>query len=186
MEKLRALLADAQEYLAAASPRERRLVAGAAGGALLFVLVVTYAAFSSAISRRTDALAEKKLNFEKIQVLARNYGQQEQERQLLEARLRQSPPGLMGFVDATAKQEGLDIASMSDRGVVSGGASGRPRESSVEVNLGKVPLDKLTKMLEAIERSPGVVRVRRLRVRKSQESKDTLDVSLSVSTWQGA
>jgi general secretion pathway protein M len=186
IEKAKALAADAGEYLAAASPRERRLVAAASGGAVLFLLLVAYAAFSSAISRRADSLAEKRLDFEKIQVLAKNYGQQEQERQMLEVRLRQSPPGLMAFVDGLAKQEGLDIASMSDRGVVSGGQGGKPRETSVEVNLGKIPLDKLSKLLESIERGPGVVRVRRLRVRKSQDQKDALDVSLTVSTWQAA
>jgi hypothetical protein len=49
-----------------------------------------------------------------------------------------------------------------------------------------VPLDKLMRLLQAIERSPGVVRVRRLRLRKSQESKETLDVTLTVSAWQSA
>jgi general secretion pathway protein M len=75
---------------------------------------------------------------------------------------------------------------MSDRGVVAGGQNGRPREMSVEVNLGKVPLDKLVKLLNDIERSPGLVRVRRLRLRKSFENKDMLDVSLTVSAWQGS
>lgn len=184
--RAQALLADARQYLAAASPRERRLIAFAAGGALLFAVLISWAAFSSAISRREAALEERRLDWKKVQVLARNFGQREQERQILEARLRQSPPGLMGFVDGMARQEGLEIASMSDRGVVSGGQNGRPPESSVEVNLGKVPLDKLTRLLEALERSPGVVRVRRLRVRKSLDSKDALDVSISVSAWQGA
>jgi hypothetical protein len=54
------------------------------------------------------------------------------------------------------------------------------------VNLSKVSLDKLVKLLADIEHSPGVVKVRRLRVRKSFENKDLLDVSLSVSVWQGA
>jgi len=80
----------------------------------------------------------------------------------------------------------VEIGSMADRGVVGGGQNGRPRESSVEVSLGKVPLDKLMRLLQSIERSPGVVRVRRLRLRKSQENKDTLDVSLTVSAWQSA
>ena len=78
------------------------------------------------------------------------------------------------------------VGGMSDRGVVAGGQNGRPREMSVEVNLAKVPLDKLVKLLTDIERSPGVVRVRSLRVRKSYENKDTLDVSLTVSAWQGS
>jgi general secretion pathway protein M len=186
MDKLRALLADVLQYVQNASPRERRLLAFASAGVLVFILLVLWAAFGSSIRRHEDSLAEKRSAFEKVQRLAAGYGQQEQERQLLEARLRQSPPALMGYVDGLARQEGVDIGSMADRGIVSGGQNGRPRESSVEVSLGKVPLDKLTRLLQAIERSPGVVRVRRLRLRKSQENKETLDVTMTVSAWQAA
>ena len=186
MDRLRALIADAIQYVQNASPRERRLILFAGAGALAFLLLVLWAGFGSSISRHEDSLAEKRSNFDKVQRLAAGYGQQEQERQLLEARLRQSPPALMGFVDGLARQEGVEIGSMADRGVVGGGQNGRPRESSVEVSLGKVPLDKLMRLLQSIERSPGVVRVRRLRLRKSQENKDTLDVTLTVSAWQAA
>jgi hypothetical protein len=92
----------------------------------------------------------------------------------------------MGFVDGIARQEGIEIGSMSDLGVRSGGQDGRPRENAVELSLGKVPLDKLMKMLQAIERTPGVVRVRRLRMRKSSDNKDALDVTMTVSAWQAA
>ncbi len=186
MDKLRALLADAQAWLAAASPREKRLLALAAGGLLLFVVLIGYASFSSSIRKAQAALDEKRLDFDKISRLSAGYGAQEQERQMLEARLRQSPPALMSFVDTTAKNAGVDVGGMSDRGVVAGGQGGKPKEMSVEVNLGKVPLDKLVKLLSDIEHSPGVVRVRRLRLRKSFENKDVLDVSLSVSAWQGS
>ncbi|HKC60856.1 MAG TPA: type II secretion system protein GspM [Myxococcales bacterium] len=186
MDRLRALIADAIQYVQNASPRERRLILFAGAGALAFLLLVLWAGFGSSISRHEDSLAEKRSNFDKVQRLAAGYGQQEQERQLLEARLRQSPPALMGFVDGLARQEGIEIGSMADRGIVGGGQNGRPRESSVEVSLGKVPLDKLMRLLQSIERSPGVVRVRRLRLRKSQENKDTLDVTLTVSAWQAA
>jgi len=49
-----------------------------------------------------------------------------------------------------------------------------------------VPLEKLARLLQSIERSPGIVRVRRQRLRKSQDNKDTLDVTLTVSAWQSA
>jgi type II secretory pathway component PulM len=186
LDRIRALWADAQAWLAAASPRERRLVLLAGGGVILFVVLITWASFAAAIRRSESALEEKRTDFEKISRLAAGYGAQEQERQLLEARLRQSPPALMTFVDATARSAGVEVGGMSDRGVIAGGQNGRPRESTVEVNLGKVPLDKLVKLLSDVERSPGVVRVRRLRMRKSYESKDLLDVSLSVSAWQGS
>ncbi len=186
MDKLRALLADAQAWLAAASPREKRLLALAGGGLLLFVVLIGWASFSSAIGRAQLSLDEKREDFARISRLAAGYGAQEQERQLLEARLRQSPPALMSFVDTAAKNAGVEVGGMSDRGVVAGGQGGKPREMSVEVNLGKVPLDKLVKLLQDVEHSPGVVRVRRLRLRKSFENKDVLDVSLSVSAWQGS
>lgn len=186
MERLRALWADAQTWLSAASPRERRLLLLAGGGVLLFVVLVSWVGFSSAIRNAEAALEEKRMDFEKISRLAAGYNALEQERQLLEARLRQSPPALMSFVDTTARNDGVEVGGMSDRGVVAGGQNGRPREMSVEVNLGKVPLDKLIKLLTDIERSPGVVRVRRLRLRKAYDNKDLLDVSLSVSAWQAS
>jgi len=186
LDRIRALWADAQAWLAAATPRERRLVLMTAGGILLFVVLIVWGSFTAAIRRAGSALEEKRADFEKISRLAAGYGAQEQERQLLEARLRQSPPALMTFVDGTARNVGVEIGGMSDRGAISGGQNGRPREMSVEVNVGKVPLDKLVKLLTDIERSPGVVRVRRLRMRKAYENKDLLDVSLSVSAWQGS
>ena len=185
MEKIRALLGDAQQYLAAASPRERRLIGFMAAGVTGFLLLVIWIGFSSSIRKHEDTLEEKRGFFEKVQKLAGGFGREEQERQLLEARLRQSPPALMGFVDGLTKQVGVDIGGMTDRGIRAVG-DGRLRESSVEANLGKVPLDKLMLLLQDIERSPGVVRVRRLHLRKSSDNKDTLDVTLTVSAWQGA
>jgi type II secretory pathway component PulM len=186
MDRVRALITDAVQYVQNASPRERRLLLLAGGGVVMFLLLVLWVGFGSSIRAQETALDERRSAFEKVQRLAAGYGQQEQERQLLEARLRQSPPALMGFVDGLARQEGVDIGGMVDRGVQAGGQNGRPRESSVEVSLAKVPLEKLMRLLSSIERSPGVVRVRRLRLRKSQENKDTLDVTLTVSAWQSA
>jgi hypothetical protein len=186
MDKLRALWSDAQAWLQAASPRERRLLAMAAGGVALFAILITWGSFNSAINHAQASLDEKQSDFEKIAKLSAGYGAMEQERQLLEARLRQSPPALMSFVDQAAKNNGVDVGGMSDRGVVAGGQGGKPKESSVEVNVGKVSLDKLLKLISDIEHSPGVVKIRRLHVRKSFDNKDVLDVSLSVSAWQGS
>ncbi len=108
MDRLRALIADAIQYVQNASPRERRLILFAGSGVLAFLLLVLWAGFGRSIARHEDSLAEKRSSFEKAQRLAAGYGQQEQERQLLEARLRQSPPALMGFVDGLARQEGVE------------------------------------------------------------------------------
>jgi general secretion pathway protein M len=185
MERIRTLLADAQGYLAAASQRERRLIGLMAAGITAFLLMIIWVGFGRSIRKHEDGLEEKRGYFEKVQKLSAGFGREEQERQLLETRLRQSPPALMGFVDGLAKQDGVEIGGMSDRGIRAVG-DGHLRESSVEANLGKVSLDKLMRLLQDIERSPGVVRVRRLHLRKSSDNKETLDVTLTVSAWQGA
>ena len=185
MDKLRNLWGDALQYLAAASPRERRLIAMAASGAAVFIVAVSWLSFSRSINRAESSLEDKRADFAKVERLAANFGAQEIERKSLEQRLAQSPPALMSFVDGLAKQEQVDIGSMSDRGLQSPPGS-KLRESQVEANLGKVPLDKLLRLLQAIERNPGVVRVRRLRLRKSFDNKEALDVSLTVSAWQAS
>src|SRR5258708_23890506 len=111
MEKIRALLADAQTWLSAASPREKRLLAFAAGGFLLFVVLIVWASFSSSIRKAQITLDEKRDDFEKISRLAAGYGLPEQERQLLEARLRQSPPALMSFVDSRSEEHTSELQS---------------------------------------------------------------------------
>ena len=184
MNGLRKLLADISQYLEAASPREKRLILGAAAGVAFFAVLVGYASFSSAIGKAERSLEEKRDDFVKVEKLAATYGAQELERQSLEQRLRQSPAQLMAYIDGLAKTAQVEIGSMSDRGALNPGGNGKPRESQVEFNLGKVPLDKLNAFLKSIESTPGVVRVRRLRVRKSYDNKDTLDVNVAVSTWQ--
>ena len=66
IEKLRALWADAQAWLAAATPREKRLLAMAAGGVALFIALVAWASFSASIRKAQAALEEKQLDFEKF------------------------------------------------------------------------------------------------------------------------
>src|SRR5258708_22583190 len=66
MEKLRALLADSQTWLAAASPREKRLLALSAGGVALLIALIFYASFAAALRRAQAALGEKALRLREI------------------------------------------------------------------------------------------------------------------------
>ena len=59
MERLRALVADALQYVQNASPRERRLLLFAGGGVVAFLLLVIWLGFGSSIRRHQDALVSK-------------------------------------------------------------------------------------------------------------------------------
>jgi len=74
MEQIRAWWADAQVWLAAASPRERRMILLAAGAVLLFIVLIGYASFSSAIGRAEDALEEKRTDSRRSRGWPRDMG----------------------------------------------------------------------------------------------------------------
>jgi general secretion pathway protein M len=57
-------------------------------------------------------------------------------------------------------------------------------EDSVEINLARIDLSKLARLLDALERGPGVVRVRRLRMATRNDDPSLVDVTLQVVTWQ--
>ena len=63
MERLRALIADAVQYVQNASPRERRLLLFAGGGVVAFLLLVLWVGFGSSIRRHETALDEKRSEF---------------------------------------------------------------------------------------------------------------------------
>src|SRR2546422_6737263 len=97
MDRIRAWWADAQAWLAAATPRERRLIMLAGGGVLLFIVLVTYASFSAAIRRAETALDEKRADFEKISRLARGQRALEEALPVPQRPLVPRPPAPTGF-----------------------------------------------------------------------------------------
>ncbi len=183
MEKLKQLFSDAKDYVGQLSPRERTLVGAAGGGVVLFFVLILWASISSAITHRKDALEEKADQFNKIAQLTSGFATAQRTRQELEGRLRLPPLQLFGYIESIAKQNGVDVTNMSDRGVL-GGKDGAIKEATVEVTLPKIPLDKLLKLLGKIEHSQNIVKVTKLRVRRSFDDKDLLDATLTVSSFQ--
>jgi len=60
----------------------------------------------------------------------------------------------------------------------------RLSEDSVEVNLARIDLPRLARLVDALERGPGVVKVRRIRLATRNDDPSLVDVTLQVATWQ--
>jgi len=58
------------------------------------------------------------------------------------------------------------------------------KEESVEVNLARVELAKLSRFLQALERGQGVVQVRRLRLTTRNDDQRLVDATFTVSAYQ--
>ncbi|HYQ81006.1 MAG TPA: type II secretion system protein GspM [Anaeromyxobacteraceae bacterium] len=175
------LRASAEAWLSRLAPRERVMVSAAAVAVVLFVILLVGTGISRSISAREARIEEKTRLLAQIGKLTQGYRQVQAERAALESRLKGPPVALMSFVAQTGQQLGVEVNDL--RPGTPGGSEGISEES-VEVSLARIDLPKLAHLLEGLERGPGVVKVRRLRVTTRSDDQQLVDVTLLVATYR--
>jgi len=182
MEQLKALLAEVQSRFQQLSPRERRLVtlAGSAVAAFLFlILLFSFSNTAAGYRRRTD---QKLIKFREVQALAATYREAEQARQHIEQQLTANNVSLVSYVEDKGTSAGLSIPTLTPKGDVPL-AEGRIIESSVEIMMPDVRIDKLVNFLNDVERGPGVIKVKYLRV-EPRASAENLTAWATIATYR--
>lgn len=181
MEQLRARLQNALASYQRLTQREKRLLALAATAVAAFALFLIFYSFASTAAstrRRTQTKIE---DLHQVQQLAASYRQAEQQRQNVERQLGQSNIQLISYLEDKGDSAGLDIRSMNPKGDLPIG-DGKIIESSVEVSLTDVPLDKLVKFLSSVEHGPGIVKVKRIRVEPRPQNQ-TITAWTTISAY---
>ena len=177
----RRLRANAEAWISRLSPRERVMVAAATAAVVLFTVFLTGTGVSRAIAAREERIDEKTRMLAQIGKLTQGYRQVQAERSALESRLKGPPVALMSFVAQTGQQLGIEVNDL--RPGAPGGSEG-VSEESVEVSLARIDLPKLARLLDGLERGPGVVKVRRLRLTTRSDDAQLVDVTLLVATYR--
>jgi general secretion pathway protein M len=181
LERLRRLRSSGEAWFGALAPRERALVSAAAAAVVLFVVFLAGTAISRGISSREARIEDKTRILSQVGKLAAIYRAAQGERQALETRLRGRPVQLMSHVSQTGASLGIEVNDLRP--------SGAPVESeglveeSVEVNLPRMDMARLARLLQALEGGPGVVKVRRIRVTTRSDDPALVDVTLVVATF---
>jgi general secretion pathway protein M len=182
METLRRLRADAEAWLAKLSARERVLVAVAAAGVLVFTAWLVARSSGAAISGREARIDEKTRVLAQIGKLGEGFRRRQAERSALEARLRAQPVQLMSHIAQAGQALGIEVNDLRPTGAPTD--VGGLQEESVEVNLARIDLPRLARLLQSLERSSGVVKVRRIRLTTRSDDPALVDATLVVATYQ--
>lgn len=181
MDRIRALLSDLNRYLAQLTQRERVMLALAGLSVVVFVGSVTWAQLAGAINRRELAIEEKLQNLQQVGAYAQTFQDTERSRRELELRMGGQPLRLVTHLQEITNRHGLTITSLNDRGEV---AADQVKEQVVDLEVRNMPIDKLSAMLNEVERSPRIVKVKKLRVRRQGGDEKLVNVSLTVATYQ--
>ncbi len=182
MDRLRKLRAEVEAWLAQLNPRERILVSIAAAAAALFVVMLVSMSISSAISRREDRIDEKTRLLAQVGKLAEGYRRAQAERLQLESRLKGPQTPIMSHIAQTGATLGIEVNDLRPSGTPT--ESNGVVEDSVEVNLARIDLSRLARLLQTLERGPGIVKIRRLRVATRSDDPALVDATLVVATYQ--
>ena len=183
MNFLRKLQADLEAFVGRLSQRERVMVSAAVIAVVAFFAFLVSHGISRGIDAREARIQEKTRVLSQIGKLAQGWRAAQAERAELEQRLRGQNVPLMTFVSQTGSRLGIEVNDLRPS-AAPGEAGAGVVEESVEVSVAKLELPKLAQLLEALERGPGVVKVRRLQVRTRTDDPAAVDVSLLVATYQ--
>jgi general secretion pathway protein M len=181
LERLRRARASAEAWFWNLSQRERVMVSAAGAAVALFVVFLFATGISHGISAREARIEDKTKVLAQVGKLAAVYRAAQGERQALEARLKARPVQIMSHVSQTGATLGIEVNDLRPTGapVEADGLV----EESVEVNLARMDMPRLARLLHALEGGPGIVKVRRLRVTTRSDDPQLVDVTLVVATY---
>jgi len=184
MEALRKLRADLEAWFSGLAPRERVLVSAAGIAVVAFVMFLGAVKVQRGIAAREANIDRKTQVLAQVGKLSQGYRHAQAERAALEAKLKGPPLQLMSFVAQTGQRLGIEVNDL--RPSTSGGASATDKvvEDTVEVNLARLDLPRLSALLSDLERGPGVVKVRRLAMRTRNDDPNAVDVTIVIATYQ--
>ena len=181
MKQLKELLANVQTWFQALSTREKRMVLGAGSAVVVFVLFLILFSLSSTASSIQRRTQDKLLRLQDVQTLAQSYREADAQRQNIERQLGNNGIKLISYIEEKGTAAGLDIQTMNPKGDVPIG-DGNIIESSVELTLTDIAIDKLVKFLSNVEMG-GMVKVKFLRI-EPRVPNQTLTAWATIATYR--
>ena len=100
----------------------------------------------------------------------------------METKLGQTPVQLQSYLEAAAKEAGVELPEQQEHQAASSNKAFIER--TVDLRLGAVTLEQLTKFLRAVETGRSMVVVTQLEVHTRDDRHQQLEVTMSVSTYE--
>lgn len=161
--------------------REQAIVSGGAALAMLLVLLLIGSLVSGSIASVQRRIRSKSSQLAEVVQLESEYKAREAERTQRLAELERSNVRLVTVIEQAAQTAGFEIGQIrpeegepNEEGVV---------ESRVDLRASELTINRLERFLTEIEKTRGLVIVRRLQIDKPYR-KDTLDIEMTVATYK--
>jgi hypothetical protein len=184
-ENIRALINQAQGRIQrlTASDRDRRALLFGGIGVLALIVYIIFQSFLSGggtLEKRAQTLQEE---LAKVKSLRAEYIESKRKINTITASIKRESSDLLPLVEKILVDEQVERGNFSInlRAPTSGDLY---EETSVDVDLRKIPLDKAVDVLYKIQTMPSFLRVSKLRLSTRFNDPSLMDVSFRVSTFK--
>ena len=187
-EKFRSILQLLSEKLdeSLKSERERRALFIGAGAIIALVLFVSFNTFfqdSSKYQKQTNALEAELV---RVKSLREEYGQLKDRLRQLTKAVKKENEALISVVEKVLIDNDIERTSFSikDSKIVLPDSDDLYDDSTVEVNVRKVPFNKVVDILYSIQNRDSFLKVSGLRLKTKFDKPELVDISFKVSTFE--
>ncbi|MGC8926318.1 MAG: type II secretion system protein GspM [Myxococcota bacterium] len=152
----------------------------------LFAVMVAFIIIfiSSTINSRYTEIEEKEKKLREIIENKDKYREAEQAQKVFEQRLKGNNVNLFSFVEEISRRLQIDISDMNEReSPVQKGD--KIKEQTLELNISKIPMDRLVDFMKEIEKGQYLVKIKKLKINTRYEKENrTLNVNMIVATYK--
>lgn len=170
-------------YYARLTERERYIVLGIAGGAILLVFAGIYLSLLAATAKMDTRIAKSRDSLRELAALRTEYAKTEQQINEFERIIQRTDPDfqLATELEKLGRRHGVNIDSLKDR---AGPPNDLYRETQAAVSVKEITLQSLINYLFDIEHSKALLRITSLKVKPNFRDPTQLNVDFIVSTFQ--
>jgi len=167
------------------SQREQKLIIGAG---LVLIVLGLYLGIDTIISNYSafdNKIALSKEELKKIDLLRSQHLETKQKLDAVKTQLKNMPKdfSVISFIEKLADQENIreNIGSQKPKTMP---LNDDYEESSVEIQMNNINLDRLVNFIHKIENSDHLLKVKQLRMKTKYNDRDLLSVTMQVTTYK--
>jgi type II secretory pathway component PulM len=185
LENLKNLVNQARERIrrAAVSDRDRKTIFWAGLGLLVLILYATFQFFSSGSARLERKAQSIQADLKKFESLRAEYLGSRRKIAELAGAIRPGDEPLISVVEKVLIDSRVEKGSFSIRSRTPTGGD-LYEETSVDVEIKKIPLDRMVNVLYKIQTMPTFLKVSKFRPQTRFDNPDVMDVSFRISTFK--
>jgi type II secretory pathway component PulM len=185
LDNLRTLIDEAQKRIqrTMVSDRDRKAVIFGGLGFLILVLYMVFQFFSSGSARLEKKTQSLQADLKRFESLRAEYLGSKHRIEELANTIKTGDEPLISVVEKTLVDSRIDRGNFSIRSRTS--TSGDLyEETSVDVEIKKIPLDRMVDVLYKFQTMPAYLKVSKLRPQTRFDNPDLMDISFRVSTFK--